>query len=152
MPVASPGIYIFRKCVPMGNFDIANIDVNNLFERGYSFAVNDPPELQSLIQTTFDPTNLIQGSDGEFYDVNAGTRFAEVNRWRAQVTINTGTYRPGGRKLEWRYITSYTVDLTFTETVHSDTNFLKPIMDSLRDGTCQFTFDFQGVVTTKDCT
>jgi len=151
MPVANPGIYIFRKCTPMGNFDIANVDVNNLFERGYSFAVNDPPELQSLISTTWDPTNLIQGSDGEFYSLD-GTRFAEVNRWRAQVTINTGTYRPGGRKLEWRYVTSYTVDLTFTETVYSDARFLKPIMDSLRDNTCQFTFDFQGTITVKDCT
>jgi hypothetical protein len=144
MAVASPGIYIFRKCTPMGNFDIANVDVNNLFERGFSFAVNDPPELQSLISTTFDPTS-------EFFSLD-GTRFAEVNRWRAQVTINTGTYRPGGRKLEWRYVTSYTVDLTFTETVFTDLHFLKPIMDSLRDNTCQFTFDFQGTITVKDCT
>jgi len=45
----STGRYIFRSCVPDGNIDIANVAPGEVLNRAWSFAVNEPPDLQSLL-------------------------------------------------------------------------------------------------------
>ncbi len=42
---------VYRDCVPDGSIDIQNMQVGELYKRPWSFIVNTPPELQSLIHT-----------------------------------------------------------------------------------------------------
>jgi hypothetical protein len=43
------GRYVFRSCVPEGNIDMANVQPGQILERQWSFRVNEPPSLQSLL-------------------------------------------------------------------------------------------------------
>lgn len=43
---------VYRDCVPDGNIDIQNMQVGELYKRPWSFIVNKPPELQSLLRNT----------------------------------------------------------------------------------------------------
>ena len=43
---------VYRDCVPDGNIDIQNMQVGELYKRPWSFIVNKPPELQSLLKNT----------------------------------------------------------------------------------------------------
>lgn len=40
---------IFRACVPDGTIDLQNPTVGDVLKRAWSFIVNEPPELQSLL-------------------------------------------------------------------------------------------------------
>lgn len=40
---------VYRDCVPDGTIDIQNMQVGELYKRPWSFIVNQPPELQSLL-------------------------------------------------------------------------------------------------------
>ena len=40
----------YRGCVPDGNIDLQNVSVGDLIKRAWNMTVNDPPELQSLLQ------------------------------------------------------------------------------------------------------
>lgn len=40
---------VYRQCVPSGTIDLQNLSVGDLIKRAWSFFVNDPPELQSLL-------------------------------------------------------------------------------------------------------
>lgn len=40
---------VYRDCVPDGNIDIQNMQPGELYKRSWSFVVNQPPELQSLL-------------------------------------------------------------------------------------------------------
>ncbi|MBQ8963046.1 MAG: hypothetical protein IJ089_04510 [Clostridia bacterium] len=40
---------VYRDCVPDGTIDIQNMQVGELYKRPWSFIVNRPPELQSLL-------------------------------------------------------------------------------------------------------
>lgn len=41
---------VYRDCVPDGTIDIQNMSVGELYKRNWSFVVNRPPDLQSLLQ------------------------------------------------------------------------------------------------------
>lgn len=41
---------VYRDCVPDGTIDIQNMTVGELYKRNWSFIVNRPPDLQSLLQ------------------------------------------------------------------------------------------------------
>lgn len=43
---------VYRDCVPDGNIDIQNMQVGELYKRPWSFIVNKPPELQTLLRNT----------------------------------------------------------------------------------------------------
>ena len=39
----------FRSCIPTGTIDLQNLTVGDLIKRNWSFTVNEPPTLQSLL-------------------------------------------------------------------------------------------------------
>jgi hypothetical protein len=140
------GRYIFRYCVPDGAIDIANVTQGDILRRQWSFRVNQPPELQELIdQGVLDPRNILRGNDGELYD-GEGNFLAEVNEWQAQYNVTNTDFQPGGKKLVWAVPVSYTVTLTFTEVIIRDAILLKKLADGLRDGVPDPEFNFMGVL------
>lgn len=40
---------VYRECIPSGTVDIQNLAVGDVIKRAWSFNVNQPPELQSLL-------------------------------------------------------------------------------------------------------
>lgn len=40
---------VYRECVPSGQIDLQNLTAGDVVKRNWSFAVNRPPELQSLL-------------------------------------------------------------------------------------------------------
>lgn len=140
------GRYIFRSCVPDGNIDIANVKTGDVITRAWSFRVNEPPDLQSLLDSgTFDPRNILRGYDGELYDGD-GNFLAEVNEWQPQINVENSDYQPAGKKIKWAISQGYSVTLTFTETVVRDAILLKKIVDGLKDGAPDAVLNFQGVL------
>lgn len=142
----SDGRYIFRSCVPDGAVDIANITSGDIISRSWSFRVNEPPDLQELLDSgTFDPRNILRGYNGELYDGD-GNFLAEVNQWQAQVNYTNTDYQPAGSKLTWAVPQSYTVTLTFTETVIRDARLLQKVIAGLRDNAPDAVLNFMGVL------
>ena len=41
---------VYRDCVPDGTIDIQNMQPGELYKRAWNWVVNQPPELQSLLQ------------------------------------------------------------------------------------------------------
>lgn len=142
----SDGRYIFRSCVPDGTIDIANVSSGDIINRSWSFRVNEPPELQELLDTgSLDPRNILRGYSGELYDGD-GNFLAEVNQWQAQIDYTNTDYQPAGSKLTWAIPQSYTVTLTFTETVIRDARLLKKVIDGLGDHAPDAVLNFMGVL------
>ena len=142
----SDGRYIFRSCVPDGTIDIANVSSGDIINRSWSFRVNEPPELQELLDSgTLDPRNILRGYSGELYDGD-GNFLAEVNQWQAQIDHTNTDYQPAGSKLTWAIPQSYTVTLTFTETVIRDARLLKKVIDGLGDYAPDAVLNFMGVL------
>ena len=140
------GRYIFRSCVPDGSIDIANVTSGDIINRAWSFRVNEPPELQELLDSdTFDPRNILRGYNGELYDGD-GNFLAEVNQWQAQVNYTNTDYQPAGSKLTWAVPQSYTVTLTFTETVIRDARLLQKVIAGLRNNAPDAVLNFMGVL------
>jgi len=140
------GRYIFRSCVPDGSIDIANVTSGDIINRSWSFRVNEPPELQELLDSgTFDPRGILRGYNGELYDGD-GNFLAEVNQWQAQVNYTNTDYQPAGSKLTWAVPQSYTVTLTFTETVIRDAQVLQKVIDGLRNDAPDAVLNFMGVL------
>ena len=140
------GRYIFRSCVPDGSIDIANVTSGDIINRSWSFRVNEPPELQELLDSgTFDPRGILRGYNGELYDGD-GNFLAEVNTWQAQVNYTNTDYQPAGSKLTWAVPQSYTVTLTFTETVIRDARLLQKVIAGLRNNAPDATLNFMGVL------
>ncbi|HHT84830.1 MAG TPA: endoglucanase [Firmicutes bacterium] len=140
------GRYIFRSCVPDGSIDIANVTSGDIINRAWSFRVNEPPELQELLDSgTFDPRGILRGYNGELYDGD-GNFLAEVNTWQAQVNYTNTDYQPAGSKLTWAVPQSYTVTLTFTETVIRDARLLQKVIDGLRNNAPDAVLNFMGVL------
>ncbi len=138
--------YVFRNCVPDGKIDIANVKTGDLITREWSFRVNSPPELQSLLDSgVFDPRNILRGYNGELYDGN-GNFLAEVNEWKAEVNIDGTDYQPAGSKIKWSIPQGYTVTLTFTETVIRDARILQKVMNGLKKGEPDAVLNFMGVL------
>lgn len=140
------GRYVFRSCVPDGSIDIANVTSGDIINRSWSFRVNEPPELQELLDSgTFDPRGILRGYNGELYDGN-GNFLAEVNQWQAQINYTNTDYQPAGSKLTWAVPQSYTVTLTFTETVIRDAQVLQKVIDGLRNDAPDAVLNFMGVL------
>jgi len=142
----SDGRYIFRNCVPDGAIDIANVTSGDIVNRSWSFRVNEPPDLQELLDSgTFDPRNILRGYNGELYDGD-GNFLAEVNTWQAQINFTNTDYQPAGSKLTWAIAQSYTVTLTFTETVIKDARILRKVIAGLNKGEPDAVLNFMGVL------
>lgn len=142
----SDGRYIFRSCVPDGTIDIANVSSGDIINRSWSFRVNEPPELQELLDSgSLDPRNILRGYSGELYDGD-GNFLAEVNEWQAQIDYTNTDYQPAGSKLTWAIPQSYTVTLTFTETVIRDARLLQKVIDGLGDNAPDAVLNFMGVL------
>ena len=140
------GRYIFRSCVPDGSIDIANVTSGDIINRSWSFRVNEPPDLQELLDSgTFDPRNILRGYNGELYDGD-GNFLAEVNQWQAQINYTNTDYQPAGSKLTWAVPQSYTVTLTFTETVIRDARLLQKVIAGLRNNAPDAVLNFMGVL------
>jgi hypothetical protein len=140
------GRYVFRDCVPDGAIDIANVTSGEVITRAWSFRVNQPPELQSLLDSgAFDPRNILRGYDGELYD-GEGNFLAEVNEWQAQINFTNTDYQAAGNKITWAIPQSYTVTLTFTETVIKDARLLQKVINGLRKGAPDAVLNFMGVL------
>jgi len=41
---------VYRDCVPDGTIDIQNMAVGELYKRAWSFVVNQPPDMQSMLK------------------------------------------------------------------------------------------------------
>jgi len=142
----SDGRYIFRSCVPDGAIDIANVTSGDIINRSWSFRVNEPPDLQELLDSgTFDPRSILRGYNGELYDGD-GNFLAEVNQWQAQVNYTNTDYQPAGSKLTWAVPQSYTVTLTFTETVIRDARLLQKVIAGLKNNAPDAVLNFMGVL------
>lgn len=140
------GRYIFRSCVPDGAIDIANVTPGEVLSRAWSFRVNEPPELQEMLNSgSFDPRNILRGRDGELYDGD-GNFLAEVNTWQAQVNFTNSDYQPAGKKISWAIPQSYTVTLTFTETIIRDARILRKVIAGLKAGEPDAVLNFMGVL------
>lgn len=140
------GRYVFRGCVPDGDIDIANVTPGEIINRAWSFRVNDPPDLQELLDSgRFDPRNVLRGYDGELYDGN-GNFLAEVNEWQAQISFTNTDYQAAGQKITWAIPQGYTVVLTFTETVVRDAVLLQRLFNGLKVGAPDAVFNFMGVL------
>lgn len=142
----SDGRYIFRSCVPDGAIDIANVTSGDIINRAWSFRVNEPPDLQELLDSgTFDPRSILRGYNGELYDGD-GNFLAEVNTWQAQINFTNTDYQPAGSKLTWAVPQSYTVTLTFTETVIRDARLLQKVIAGLQNDAPDAVLNFMGVL------
>ena len=140
------GRYIFRSCVPDGSIDIANVTSGDIINRSWSFRVNEPPDLQELLDSgNFDPRSILRGYNGELYDGD-GNFLAEVNTWQAQINFTNTDYQPAGSKLTWAVPQSYTVTLTFTETVIRDARLLQKVIAGLRNNAPDAVLNFMGVL------
>ncbi|NQS75238.1 MAG: endoglucanase [Peptococcaceae bacterium] len=140
------GRYIFRECVPDGAIDIANVAPGDVLNRAWSFRVNMPPGLQEELDTgKFDPRNILRGYDGELYDGD-GNFLAEVNTWQSQINVTNSEYQAAGNKLAWAVMQSYTVTLTFTETVIRDASLLRKIVAGIQNGAPDAVLNFMGVL------
>ncbi|MEK5068107.1 endoglucanase [Sporosarcina sp. FSL K6-1508] len=127
------GRYTFRRCIPVDQIDIANVQPGELLQREWGFRVNMPPEMQEQLDSgEFDPRNILHGVDGELYDED-GNFLAEVNTFHAQMSFNTADYQAAGEWVEWGITTGYSFTLTFTETVVRDLLLVK-ILDGFKKG------------------
>ncbi|GEA17497.1 endoglucanase [Moorella sp. E306M] len=142
----SDGRYVFRSCVPDGAIDIANVAPGDVINRAWSFRVNEPPDIQELLDSgSLDPRNILRGYDGELYDGD-GNFLAEVNSWQAQINFTNTDYQAAGQKISWAIPQSYTVTLTFTETVIRDATLLQKVIAGLKKGQPDVVLNFMGVL------
>lgn len=138
--------YVFRSCVPDGSIDVANVQTGDILQRAWSFRVNEAPDAQQLLDAgAFDPRNILRGSDGELYDGD-GNFLAEVNTWQAQINVTNSDYQPAGEKITWAIPQSFSVSLTFTETIVRDASLLQKVLASLRKGSPDAVLNFTGVL------
>ncbi|NLZ27945.1 MAG: endoglucanase, partial [Firmicutes bacterium] len=98
-----------------------------------------------LSSGVFDPRNILRGYDGELYDGD-GNFLAEVNTWQAQINVTNSDYQAAGNKISWAIPQSYTVTLTFTETVIRDAILLRKIIAGLKNGAPDAVLNFMGVL------
>lgn len=132
--------------MPDGAIDIANVAPGDVINRGWSFRVNEPPGLQDMLDSgKFDPRNVLRGYDGELYDGD-GNFLAEVNTWQAQINVTNSDYQAAGNKIVWGIPQSYTVTLTFTETVIRDASLLQKMIAGLKNGAPDAVLNFMGVL------
>lgn len=94
-------------------------------------------------QQRLDPQRVMTGYRGELYDAN-GVFLAQVNTFSATFDVANTDYQPGGSALKMAIFNSYTLTLTFEETVIND-YFLVAVATALQ-ARKQPSFDFQGTL------
>ncbi|MEK4025783.1 endoglucanase [Sporosarcina sp. FSL W7-1283] len=142
------GRYVFRACVPDGDVVLANVAPGDVLNREWTFRANLPPEVQEAIDAgEFDPRNISTGKDGELYDED-GNFLAEVNTWQMAVGFTNIDYNPAGDKIVWAIPDSYTVTLTFTETIIRDAILLQKALTGLKKRSRGANLSFTGVLRT----
>jgi hypothetical protein len=150
--------YAFYNCIPDGAIDIANITPGDILNRAWSFRVNGRFEVQSYLRngdfSQIDARQIARGYDGRLYQVGEGGRrrfLAQVNTWQAQFNPTTVDYNAAGVRQTMAVPMTYTVTLTFTETVVSDELF-EVLVRSIRPSSDEAiavpdpVFDFMGII------
>ena len=142
------GEYFFYQCVPDGAIDIANVSPGDILNRAWSFRVNGKFEMRAnnaqigrgldnqrngpSATGNFDARQIARGYDGQLFTqeklvdadgieiMPAGVFLAQVNTWQAQFNPSVTDYNAAGQRQTWGIPMTYTMTLTFTETVISD--------------------------------
>jgi hypothetical protein len=99
---------------------------------------------------TIDPRKILRGYDGALY--HDGQLLAEVNDWRASITVANSSYQPARSRITVGVTTGYSVGLTFTETVIRDVLLLAKLLEHLRGDSDDISFDFMGELLGHDGT
>lgn len=149
--------YVFYGCIPDGAIDIANVTPGDILNRSWSFRVNGGFEVQSALNngdfSNIDARQIARGYDGRLYQVGEGRRrfLSQVNTWQAQFNPTSSDYNPAGRRQTMAVPMTYTISLTFTETVVSDELF-EVLVQSIRPSSDEAiavpdpVFDFMGII------
>lgn len=154
----SDAVYVFYSCIPDGAIDIANITPGDILNRAWSFRVNGRFELRNPLNNgnfeRIDSRQIARGYDGRLYQVGEGSRrrfLSQVNTWQAQFNPTTVDYNAAGVRQTMAVPMTYTVTLTFTETVVSD-ELLQVLEQSIRPSSDEAiaipdpVFDFMGII------
>jgi hypothetical protein len=161
------GIYLFEDCVPSGAIQIANIAPGDVVNRDWTFRVNGRTRfLQTPLNETggtpdrFAAKHIVRGYDGFLYDASdpalAQIWLAQVTTWSATFNPTVTDYQAAGYQQTWGIPMSFTVELTFTETVFTD-RLLKRLSDSIVYGNIEgnntipadASFTFRGVIKSR---
>lgn len=97
-------------------------------------------------QSILDTRQTITGKDGQLFVTTKSKLdvfLAEVNEFKAQLSINNVDYQPVGSALVYAVTTGYSVTLTLSETVVRDDVMIEPFIKDLQEGYFPC-FDFQG--------
>lgn len=155
----SDAVYVFYNCIPDGAIDIANVTPGDILNRAWSFRVNGAFELRTPLNNgvfggRIDSRQIARGYDGRLYQVGSGSsrRFlSQVNTWQAQFNPTSVDYNAAGIRQTMAVPMTYTVTLTFTETVISD-ELLQVLEQSIRPSSDEAiatpdpVFDFMGII------
>lgn len=91
-----------------------------------------------------DTRKILTGKDGALYS-DDGTMLATVETFQTQANVTNAKYQPLGDAQEHEVFQSYSVTLTFTETVISDERFMAELFEGMKSGVMPY-WNFQGVV------
>lgn len=103
-------------------------------------------------QSILDTTKLITGKDGQLFLVlknNTQIFLAEVDTFKAEMSMSNVDYQPVGSALEYAVPTGYSVTLTLTEAVVRDDLMLKTLFDDIKQGYFPL-FNFSGKLRRRD--
>jgi hypothetical protein len=102
-------------------------------------------EVKFRMSEALDTRKVLPGKQGKLF-TGTGKFLAQVNTFQVQINVTNTDYQPAGQALVQAVMISYTVTLTFTETVIKDADLFQKFMTDIRAGK-QPDFDFQGVIT-----
>lgn len=91
-----------------------------------------------------DVRRALTGKDGAFFNGD-GTLLASVETYQCQVNVTNANYQPIGDAQEHSVLASYKVNLSMTQIVVEDDQFLKDLFNMMQTGV-QPEWTFQGVL------
>ncbi len=94
---------------------------------------------------TLDTRKIIPGRNGFLFD-DAGNQLAQVPKFQTQIEYQNSDYQAAGSAIVAAVPMSYRVTLNLTETVVTDVDLFKKMIDGLKEGKMDAFFDFQGAV------
>lgn len=139
---------VFRNCTPSGPTQFARVRPGTLLDREWTMRVNDELIVNSFLNNqaaggTLDPRRISRGYDGRLYDDVTGEFLAQVNTFEARINPATVDYQGAGRRLVAAINVSYTLELTFTETLVTD-KLLQRLVAGLAVDAADPVFTFRG--------